>query len=110
MSLHPSLTQSEKDKKHRSVLKRAERLRVLMEKTGWKEGDPVFGLPKLKSVRFKIKKERAEKTPEAAAAAGAEGAAAAAAPAAGKATAAAKAPAGKEQTPAKGAAKAAEKK
>jgi small basic protein (TIGR04137 family) len=87
---------AEKDKKPRSVLKRIERLRILMEKNKWKETDNVFGLPKVKTLRIKIKKEKAEKTETAAA--GAEGAA----PAAG---------AGKEQAPAKGAgAKAQEKK
>ncbi len=89
MSIHPSLNISEKDKKPRSVLKRIERLRILMEKNKWKETDNVFGLPKVKTLRIKIKKEKAEKTETAAA--GAEGGAA---PAAG---------AGKEQAPAKGA-------
>ena len=61
MSIHPSLTISEKDKKPRSVLKRSERLRSRHEKGTWKEGDNVFGLPKIKTVRIKIKKEKAEK-------------------------------------------------
>jgi len=61
MSIHPSLALSEKDKKPRSVLKRTERIRILMEKDKWKEGDKVFGLPKIKTVRIKIKKEKAEK-------------------------------------------------
>lgn len=61
MSIHPSLHSSEKDKKPRSVLKRTERLRILMEKGHWKEGDNVYGLPKIKTVRIKIKKEKAEK-------------------------------------------------
>lgn len=73
MPIHPSLKSSEKDKKPRSVLKRTERLRTMMEKGEWKEGDNVYGLPKIKTVRIKIKKEKAAekvKTP------GAEGAAA----------------------------------
>lgn len=61
MSVHPSLALSEKDKKQRSVLKRIERLRMMMEKGLWKEGDKVYGLPKIKTVRIKIKKEKAEK-------------------------------------------------
>lgn len=61
MSIHPSLAISEKDKKQRSVLKRAERIRALLEKGKWKEGDNVYGLPKIKTVRIKIKKEKAEK-------------------------------------------------
>jgi len=90
MSIHPSLALSDKDKKQRSVLKRTERLRLMMEKGQWKEGDNVYGLPKIKTVRIKIKKEKAEKVE----AAPVEGAAA---PAAASETTA------KEQTPAKGA-------
>jgi len=82
MSIHPSLKSSEKDKKQRSVLKRAERLRSMMGKGQWREGDSVYGLPKIKTIRIKIKKEKAEKV-ETAAAGTAEGAApAAVAPAA----------------------------
>ncbi len=90
MSIHPSLAISEKDKKQRSVLKRSERIRTMAEKGNWKEGDRVYGLPKLKTIRIKIKKEKAEKTTEATA----EGATAPAAPAA------------KEQAGSKGAPKA----
>jgi small basic protein (TIGR04137 family) len=61
MSIHPSLASTDKDKKQRSVLKRAERLRQMMEKGQWKEGEDVYGLPKIKTVRIKIKKEKAEK-------------------------------------------------
>ncbi|MDI6758122.1 MAG: small basic protein [Candidatus Omnitrophota bacterium] len=61
MSIHPSLSISEKDKKQRSVLKRVERLRVMMEKGNWAEGDSVYNLPKIKAIRIKIKKEKAEK-------------------------------------------------
>ena len=78
MSIHPSLTISDKDKKPRSVLKRSERIRTMMEKGKWKEGDSVFGLPKIKTVRIKIKKEKIEKAAEAATAEGAPAAAAAA--------------------------------
>ena len=91
MSIHPSLKISDADNKTRSVLKRSERLRAMAEKEQWKEGDKVFGLPKIKTIRIRIKKEKAAEKP-------AEGAAvegsAPAAPAAGK-EAAAKAPAGK---------------
>jgi len=73
MSIHPSLTISEKDKKVRSVLSRTERIREMQGKNKWKEGDSVYGLPKLKTLRIKIKKEKVEKaetaTPGAAAAA-----------------------------------------
>lgn len=86
MSIHPSLNSPEKDKKPRSVMKRAERLRSMFEKGKWKEGEDVYGLPKIKALKIKIKKEKAEKAETAA---GTE----AAAPAAAEAKTAAKAPA-----------------
>ncbi len=61
MSIHPSLSSPEKNKKQKSVLKRTERLTSMLEKKQWKQGDDVFGLPKLKTIRIKIKKEKAEK-------------------------------------------------
>ncbi|KPK98455.1 MAG: hypothetical protein AMJ95_04285 [Omnitrophica WOR_2 bacterium SM23_72] len=61
MSIHPSLAISDKDKKQRSVLKRTERIRLMQEKGNWKEGDSVYGLPKIKTLRIKIKKEKVEK-------------------------------------------------
>ena len=61
MSIHPSLSSSKKDKKQRSVLKRIERLRLMLEKGQWKEGDDVYNLPKIKTLRIKIKKEKVEK-------------------------------------------------
>jgi len=78
MSIHPSLRSSQKDKKQRSVLKRAERLRSMLGKGQWREGDSVYGLPKIKTIRIKIKKEKAEKVETTAV--GTEGAAAPAAP------------------------------
>jgi hypothetical protein len=36
----------------------------MIEKGNWKEGDKVYGLPKLKTVRIKIKKEKVEKAAE----------------------------------------------
>ncbi len=92
MSIHPSLRPS-KGKGHRSVFKRFERIKMLAEKDKWKEEESVFGLPKVKSLKIKVKKEKTEaKAAEGAAAAGA-------APAA--APAAAAAPAKKEQPKAK---------
>ena len=73
MSQHPSLRSKRKGIAHRSVLKRYERLKELKEKEKWDEEKSIFGLPKLKILRFKIKKE---KPVEAEAAAGAEGVAA----------------------------------
>ena len=93
MSIHPSLVISEKDKMARSVLKRTERIRQMQEKGKWKEGDSVYGLPKIKTLRIKIKKEKAVKAettteagaPAAAAASGAKDTAKAAPKAAPKA-------------------------
>jgi len=67
MSIHPSLVVSEKDKLSRSVLKRTERIRQMHERNKWKEGDAVYGLPKIKTLKIKIKKEKAVKADGAAA-------------------------------------------
>jgi len=101
MSQHPSLRISDKDKKHRSVLKRHERIKTLKEKEKWEEDDSVFGLPKVKVTRFKIKKEKAVAVAE-----GAEGVEGAQAPGAAPAVLA-----GKEavKAPAKDTARAAAK-
>ena len=80
MSQHPSLRSSEKDKQQRTVLKRYERLKALKDKEKWKEGDSVFGLSKVKIVRFKIKKEKAAAAEDTEAAVAPGGAAPAAAP------------------------------
>jgi len=61
MSIHRSLSQKEKDKKQRSVLKRIERIKILMNKGIFKEETAsCFGLPKLKVLKIKIKKEKAK--------------------------------------------------
>jgi small basic protein (TIGR04137 family) len=73
MSQHPSLRSKRKGIAHRSVLKRYERLKELKEKEKWDEEKSIFGLAKLKILKFKIKKE---KPVEAEAAAGVEGVAA----------------------------------
>jgi len=84
MSIHPSLRSAGQDTKQRSVLKRTERLKMMLSKNQWKEGDRVCGLPKIKTVKIRIKKEKVAKT--------ADATAAAAAPAAGAGKTAAKAP------------------
>lgn len=58
MSVHPSLLSKGKNKKNRSVLKRFERLKELLEKEKWKPGDSVFRLAKVKTVRLKVKKAK----------------------------------------------------
>jgi len=93
MSLHPSLKTSKAGKKHRTVLKRYERLAALKEKGILKEDDSVFGMPKFKIIKIKVKKEVKEEKPEEG---GATVTTAAPAPAAA-AKAAPKAKAGKEE-------------
>ncbi|MBN1872286.1 MAG: small basic protein [Candidatus Omnitrophica bacterium] len=108
MSQHPSLKSGTKDKAHRSVWKRFERLRFLVDKGKWQEGESIFGLPKMKLIKVKIKKEKAEVAegeagavaPEAGSAASQEGKT----PKEGKATKEAASPA-KEAPDAKGAKK-----
>jgi len=78
MSIHPSLRPISKGRQHRSVLKRFERVAVLEKQEKWQEGDSVFGLPKVRSIKVKVKKEKAqaEATPGVAPAEGAPQAAA----------------------------------
>ncbi|MFH1856979.1 MAG: small basic protein [Candidatus Omnitrophota bacterium] len=66
MSQHPSLRSSEKDKQQRSVLKRFERIETLKKKDLWQEDkNSAFGLPKVKVMRFKVKKEKSKGTADA---------------------------------------------
>lgn len=68
MSQHPSLSKSSAGSAHRSVLKRHERVKILLEKKQWTDGASVLGLPKVKTLRIKIRKEKAaaeEKAPAA---------------------------------------------
>lgn len=58
MSVHPSLSSKGKGKRSRSVLKRFERLKELLEKEKWKVGNSIFGLPKVKTLRRKLKKAK----------------------------------------------------
>jgi len=79
MSIHSSLRLGGgKSGAFRNVLKRYERLRYLMANGRWTEGQSVFGLPKIKAEKRKVKKAAAKE------AAPAEGAA----PAAGQTPAA----------------------
>lgn len=84
MSIHSSLRNNAKGKKHRSVLKRYERLKALKGKNLWDEGKPVLGIPKVKMQKLKVKKEKtvAPAAPGAAVPPHADKAAASAAPAA----------------------------
>jgi len=59
MSQHSSLKAGAGGRKHRSVLKKYERIEKLSEKEEWDESKSVYGLPKVKMVKFKIKKDKA---------------------------------------------------
>ena len=67
MSIHRSLVSQGKLTRHRNVLRRTERLQALLEDDRWKAGDSPFGLPKVRSIKHKVKKA-AKKPGEAAAA------------------------------------------
>lgn len=58
MSIHPTLSSAGKHKRHRSVLKRFERILTLKKEGKWKEGNSIFGLPKVKLLKIKVKKEK----------------------------------------------------
>ena len=101
MSVHKSLRTGGSLTKHRNVLTRIERIKVLEEAGGWREGqNSVLGLRKVKSIKMAAKK----KVKKEVAAEGAGAAPSAAAPAAGAPAAGAKG-----ATPAAGAAKPAAK-
>lgn len=75
MGLHSSLKRAERISGSRSVMKRTERIKWLIEKGQWDENKRVFGLPKIKVVKLKtIKKEKTkeETTPAEATAAAPE--------------------------------------
>lgn len=47
MSMDPSLKVRNALARHRNVLSRAERVRMLLEEERWSEGDSLLGLPKV---------------------------------------------------------------
>jgi len=61
MSIHRSLKSRNAHARQRSVLTRGERLTVLNEQEKWEEGETVFGLPKVKVARVRVKKKGKEK-------------------------------------------------
>ncbi len=77
MSLHSSLKRSSSAGRHRNVLKREERLEKLLDDEKWEdEKDSIYGLPKVRSIKLRVKKKVKKKAEEE----GAEGEAAAVAP------------------------------
>ena len=60
MSIHHTLRITLKSKKQRSVLKRFERIRYFISNGSFNEQSSVLGLPKIKTLKIKIKKEKSE--------------------------------------------------
>ena len=64
MGLHPSLKRASALGGNRSVMNRTERIKWLIEKGQWNQGDPVLGLPKIKIVKLKALKKEKQKPEE----------------------------------------------
>lgn len=64
MSIHKSLKLKNSLARPRSVLSRWERIEKLKAQERWSEGDPVLGLPKVRT-KFKIRSRKAIKKAEA---------------------------------------------
>jgi len=65
MSLHPSLKVDTAGAQQRTVLTRIERIKDLMKKDLWRDGQSVTGLPKTKIIKVKTaSKEKKEEAPE----------------------------------------------
>lgn len=79
MSLHPSLKIDPSGAQQRSVLSRIERIKDLMKKGLWRQGQDITGLPKTKVIKIKAKKPAKAAATDAAGAAKPEAAAAPAA-------------------------------
>lgn len=58
MSQHSSLRSQALSGRHRNVLKRYEKVKRLKKEEIWRDGMSVFGLPKIKCVKMKVKKEK----------------------------------------------------
>ena len=64
MSIHKSLKLKNTLERQRSVLTRWERIEKLMDQDKWQEGDPVLGLPKVRT-KFKVKSRKSQKKADA---------------------------------------------
>ncbi|MBI4357869.1 MAG: small basic protein [Candidatus Omnitrophica bacterium] len=65
MTQHSSLKSASVGARHRNVLKRHERIRVLQTNDQWGNRHSVYKLPKLKLIKLKLKKVKTEKEGEA---------------------------------------------
>ena len=59
MSLHPSLKIDTASQQKRTVYTRIERIKDLIKKDEWSEGQNVTGLPKTKIVKVKARRKKA---------------------------------------------------
>ncbi|GAX61094.1 hypothetical protein SCALIN_C17_0128 [Candidatus Scalindua japonica] len=57
MSIDKSLVSKSKLGRHRNVLTRTERIKILEEDGSWNEKKSVYGLPKVKSMKVTVKKK-----------------------------------------------------
>ena len=64
MTIDKSLKVKAGAAKTRNVLTRAERLTKLIDEDRWKEGDPVYGIPKVRVVKLALKKKKKAKKEE----------------------------------------------
>lgn len=64
MSQHPSLKVDSVGVKHRNVLKRFERLKKMKASETWSDEASIYNLPKLKSIKLKVKKGGGRKEKE----------------------------------------------
>ena len=58
MTIDKSLKIKAGSVKARNVLTRAERLTKLVEADRWNEGDPVYGIPKVRVMKISLKKKK----------------------------------------------------
>lgn len=64
MTIDKSLKIKAGSAKTRNVLTRAERLAQLRREDRWTEGDPAYGLPKVRVVKIALKKKKEKKADE----------------------------------------------
>ena len=64
MTIDKSLKIKAGSAKSRNVLTRGERLVKLIESDRWSEGDPVYGIPKVRVQKISLKKKKKVKTEE----------------------------------------------
>ena len=61
MSLDKSLKSHDALVRHRNVLRRDERIEILMDEEQWRPGDSVFGLPKVSHRKVMARRSRPKK-------------------------------------------------